>query len=86
MLRQWVFLSWQDRESLDDVIYANEPSAIDHRLARAARTLPCTAVEEQWTVGRECLGTELEQIEGLLIDWLISCLSRLDQKASVCFN
>lgn len=52
MLRQWVFLSWQDGESLDDVIYANEPSAIDHRLARAARTLPCTAVEEQWTVGR----------------------------------
>lgn len=52
MLHQWVFLSWQDGESLDDVIYANEPSAIDHRLARAARTLLCTVVEEQWTVGR----------------------------------
>lgn len=72
MLRQWVFLSWQDGESLDDVIYANEPSAIDHRLARATVH---ASVHGGWgTVdggaAAECLGTELEQIEGLLIDHL----------------
>lgn len=38
MLHQWVFLSWQDRESLYDMIYVNEPSAIDHQLARARQT------------------------------------------------
>lgn len=87
MLHQWVFLAWQHSNNLYDLIYANEPSAIDHQLARATQTF----MHSGWgTVdggaAAECLDTALYQMEGLSIDWLITCLSRLSQEASVCFN
>lgn len=81
MLHQWVFLSWQDVESLCDVIHVNEPSAIDHQLVCAMQTF----VHSGWrTVDGGCcwvFGYSFLNREGL-----ITCLSRLSQEASVCFN
>lgn len=56
MLHQWGFLSRQDRKCLYDEIYVNEPSAIDHRLARSGQT---SMPSGRGTVDGECLDTVL---------------------------
>lgn len=60
MLHQWVFLSWQDSKNLNDMIYANEPSAIDHQLARAMQTFMHSGwVTVDGGAAAECLDTAL---------------------------